>query len=185
MLQSRDFKELLSVLEKHEVRYLVVGGYAVMLYSEPRWTKDLDLWIALDEPNAQAVFGALREFGAPLAGLTEQDFAAPGYFYQMGNPPLRVDVMMGLPGGDFDAAWQRRRTVILGESRVHFIGREDLIAVKLASGREQDLKDVEAIRRGAAAAGQSQRAEPGAAPNGRPRTRSDDAGAGERPPSVS
>ncbi|HOY57401.1 MAG TPA: hypothetical protein PK640_04585 [Verrucomicrobiota bacterium] len=56
--------------------------YAVMLYSEPRWTKDLDLWIALDPPNARAIFGALREFGAPLAGLTEQDFSAPGCFYQ-------------------------------------------------------------------------------------------------------
>ena len=78
MIQSRDFRELLKLLEKHEVRYLVVGGYAVMLYSEPRWTKDLDLWIALDPPNARAMFRALAEFGAPLAALTEQDFGAPG-----------------------------------------------------------------------------------------------------------
>jgi hypothetical protein len=163
MLQSRDFKELLKLLEKHDVRYLVVGGYAVMLYSEPRWTKDLDLWIALDPPNARAVFRALQEFGAPLTSLTEQDFAAPGYFYQMGNPPLRVDVMMGLPGGDFETAWARRRTVTLGDGRIHFIGREDLIAVKLASGREQDLKDVEAIRRGARA-GQAGQAGLGPAP---------------------
>jgi hypothetical protein len=149
MLQSRDFKELLRLLEKHEVRYLVVGGYAVMLYSEPRWTKDLDLWIALDPPNASAIFAALREFGAPLAGLTEQDFAAPGYFYQMGNPPLRVDVMMGIPGCDFEAAWARRHTISLAECHIHFIGRDDLITVKRASGREQDLKDVAAIQRGA------------------------------------
>ena len=64
MLQSRDFKELLSILARHEVRYLVVGGYAVMRYAEPRWTKDLDLWIALDDANAKAVFAALKEFGA-------------------------------------------------------------------------------------------------------------------------
>ena len=170
MLQSRDFKELLSILEKHEVRYLVVGGYAVMLYSEPRWTKDLDLWVALDPPNARAVFRALREFGAPLAGLTEQDFTAPGYFNQMGNPPLRVDVMMGIPGGDFDAAWERRRTIALGECKIHFIGREDLIAVKLASGREQDLSDVEALRRGARA-GESTQTEPRVAPKDGPRRR--------------
>lgn len=149
MLQSRDFRELLKLLEKHNVRYLVVGGYAVMLYSEPRWTKDLDLWIALDPPNGAAIFRALQEFGAPLAGLTEQDFTAPGYFYQMGNPPLRVDVMMGIPGGDFDTAWGRRRTVTVGDCPIHFIGREDLIAVKIAAGRQQDLKDVEAIRRSA------------------------------------
>lgn len=147
MLQSRDFKELLSVLEKHEVRYLVVGGYAVMLYSEPRWTKDLDLWIAIDAANANAIFNALKEFGAPLTGLTAADFSEPGYFYQMGNPPLRVDVMMQIPGGDFDAAWERRKTVSMGERRIHFIGRDDLIAVKIAAGRDQDLKDVEAIRR--------------------------------------
>ena len=147
MLQSQDFKELLSVLEKHEVRYLVIGGYAVMLYSEPRWTKDLDLWIATDATNARAVFDALKEFGAPLAGLSSEDFSEPGYFYQMGNPPLRVDVMMEIPGGEFTEAWNRRNTISIGGAPVHFISREDLIAVKLASGRDQDLKDVEAIKR--------------------------------------
>lgn len=147
MLQSQDFKELLSTLAKHEVRYLVVGGYAVMLYSEPRWTKDLDIWIAVDARNARAAYNALREFGAPLAGLTEGDFAAPGYFYQMGNPPLRLDVMMEIPGGDFEAAWGRRNTIDLGGTAIHFIGREDLIAVKLAAGRDQDLRDVESLRR--------------------------------------
>lgn len=147
MLQSQDFKELLSILARHEVRYLVIGGYAVMLYSEPRWTKDLDLWIAIDPANARAVFNALKEFGAPLTDLTSADFSQPGYFYQMGNPPLRVDVMMEIPGGDFNEAWNRRNTVAMGDGQVHFISREDLIAVKLASGRDQDLKDVEAIRK--------------------------------------
>lgn len=147
MLQSQDFKELLNILGKHDVRYLVIGGYAVMLYSEPRWTKDLDIWIALDATNARAVFAALREFGAPLSGLAEEDFAAPGHFYQMGNPPLRLDVMMDIPGGDFESAWTRRNTIDLGGTAIHFIGREDLIAVKLASGREQDLKDVAALKR--------------------------------------
>jgi hypothetical protein len=184
MLQSHDFKELLKLLEKHDVRYLVVGGYAVMLYSEPRWTKDLDVWIALDPPNARAMFRALAEFGAPLAGLTEQDFGAPGYFYQMGNPPLRVDVMMGIPGGDFDVAWARRRTISLGDCRVHFIGRDDLIAVKLASGREQDLRDVEAIRRGSGT-GASNRPAPSVEPGGGPGIRPGNSGAGHGPPSAS
>ncbi len=71
----------------------------------------------------------------------------PGYFYQMGNPPLRVDVMMEIPGGDFNEAWKRRNTVSIGKDPVHFISREDLISVKLASGRDQDLKDVDAIRK--------------------------------------
>ncbi|HNQ90838.1 MAG TPA: hypothetical protein PKM73_19665 [Verrucomicrobiota bacterium] len=171
-------------MEKHEVRYLVVGGYAVMLYSEPRWTMDLDLWIALDPPNARAIFGALKEFGAPLAGLKEQDFAAPGYFYQMGNPPLRVDVMMGIPGGDFEAAWARRHTISLGGCRIHFIGRDDLIAAKRASGREQDLRDVAAVQRGASV-GLSNRTEPGAPPKGGPATRPGHLDTTEGPPSAS
>jgi hypothetical protein len=162
MLQSRDFRELLKLLEKHNVRYLVVGGYAVMLYSEPRWTKDLDLWIALDPPNSRAVFGALREFGAPLAKLTEQDFAAPGYFYQMGNPhPRGRDD--GNSGGDFDAAWERRHTIALGDCRIHFIGgRFDRCETCLR--REQDLKDVS--HPAGARAAQSSRQQPGATSDG-------------------
>jgi len=146
MLRSQDFKELLSILERHDVRYLVIGGYAVMLYSEPRWTKDLDIWIALDAENARSVYASLKEFGAPLAGLTEHDFAEPGYFYQMGNPPLRVDVMMDIPGIDFEQAWAHRNTIDIDGTRVHFIARNDLIAAKLASGRDQDLRDVQSMK---------------------------------------
>jgi hypothetical protein len=134
-------------MEKHEVRYLIIGGYAVMLYSEPRWTKDLDLWIALDPANASAVYAALKEFGAPLARLTEKDFSEPGYFYQMGNPPLRVDIMMDIPGVDFAQSWDRRRTIDIGGTSAHFIAKTDLVASKLASGRIQDLRDVESIRK--------------------------------------
>ena len=88
MLTSPDFFELLSLFRSYEVRYLVVGGYAVMKYTEPRCTKDLELWTATDKADAEAVFAALRAFGAPLADLTADDFAAPGYFYQMGKPPF-------------------------------------------------------------------------------------------------
>lgn len=101
MLTSPDFKELLSLFKKHSVQYLIVGGYAVMRYTEPRFTKDLDVLIAVDEDNAVAVFNTLKEFGAPLQGLTPQDFAEEGYFYQMGVPPLRVDVLMSIPGATF------------------------------------------------------------------------------------
>lgn len=149
MLESSEFKELLNIMGRHKVRYLIVGGYAVMLYSEPRWTKDLDLWISLSPVNSRAVFNALREFGAPLAGLTAKDFSEPGYFFQMGAPPLRVDVMMSIPGVQFQEAWKRRNTVAIDDDLlVHLIiGRDDLIAAKLAAGRKQDLADVEALIR--------------------------------------
>ncbi len=89
---NSDFKELLRTFSDCRVKYLVIGGYAVIRYTEPRYTKDLDLWISADAQNARSIYAALKESGAPLAGLTEQDFAEEGYFYQMGVPPLRVDV---------------------------------------------------------------------------------------------
>ena len=147
MLTSPDFKELLSLLEKHEVRYLVVGGYAVMKYTEPRFTKDLDLWVATDEENSEAVFAALKEFGAPLKNLVPADFTQEGYFYQMGNPPFRLDVMMSIPGVTFEMAWANREKVQVEGLIVPFISKADLIKAKEASGRDQDLIDAKKLRR--------------------------------------
>lgn len=147
MLTSPDFKELLSILAKHKVRYLVVGGYAVMKYTEPRFTKDLDLWTAIDERNSEAVFAALKEFGAPLKDLTPADFRQEGYFYQMGNPPLRLDVMMSLPGVTFETAWANREEVRLGGIVIPFIAKADLIKTKEASGRDQDRIDIKKLKK--------------------------------------
>ncbi len=114
MLTNPDFKELLKIFEKRKIRYLVVGGYAVMKYSEPRFTKDLDVFIATDQDNANGVYSALKEFGAPLENLTADDFAHEGYFYQMGRAPLRVDIMMSIPGVEFDEAWENRENLNQG-----------------------------------------------------------------------
>lgn len=146
MLTSPDFKELLSLFKKNSVQYLIVGGYAVMRYTEPRFTKDLDILIAVNDANATAVYNALKAFGAPLEDLTPQDFAAEGYFYQMGVPPLRVDVLMSIPGVVFAEAWERRETVRIADTEMHFISKDDLINAKLASGRPQDLLDAEHLR---------------------------------------
>jgi hypothetical protein len=147
MLTSPDFRELLSILAKYKVRYLVVGGYAVMKYTEPRFTKDLDLWIATDPENAEAVFAALREFGAPLKDLTPTDFTQEGYFYQMGNPPFRLDIMMSLPGVTFETAWANREETHVEELVIPFMSKADLIKTKEASGRDQDVIDVKKLRR--------------------------------------
>lgn len=143
MFVNSDFSELLRLFNDNGVRYLVVGGYAVIQHSEPRFTKDLDVWIATDAANAASVYKALREFGAPLAELTEKDFAEEGYFYQMGSPPVRVDVLMGIPGVTFEEAWGRRVESPFDDLKVNFISKEDLIAAKLAAGRPQDLMDAE------------------------------------------
>ncbi len=146
MLTSPDFKDLLKIFKKRKIRYLIVGGYAVMKYSEPRFTKDLHVFIAPDRENAKSVFLALKEFGAPLENLTPADFAHEGYFYQMGRPPLRVDIMMSIPGVQFDEAWQNREVFGLDDLQIFFISRSDLIKAKEASGRPQDKIDLEKLK---------------------------------------
>ena len=131
---TSDFEELLRTFRSCDVKYLIVGGYAVMLYTEPRYTKDLDLWIEAGEENSGKVFQALAAFGAPLAGMAASDFAREG-FYQLGLPPVRVDILMSVDGLSFGEAWPNRREAMLGQEKAYFISREDLIQNKLAIGR--------------------------------------------------
>jgi len=136
-------------LNAHRVRYLVIGAYALAIYAQPRATKDLDILVKADPENAKAVFAALAEFGAPLEGLTTGDFAEPGPFFRMGHEPVGVDILTAIPGVEFDAAWERRVEALLDAEtglKAFFISRDDLIAAKLASGRPQDLADVNAIQ---------------------------------------
>ena len=121
MFVNSDFGDLLKLFNANNVKYLVIGGYAVIQYAEPRFTKDLHLWISTDTRNAAAVYRALLAFGAPLAELTEADFAQEGYFYQMGVPPVRVDILMGVPGLEFIEAWSRRVIVEFDGLPVPFI----------------------------------------------------------------
>jgi hypothetical protein len=146
MLANSDFKELLSTFNDHQVKYLVVGGYAVIKYAEPRYTKDIDLRVGADRVNAAAVYQALRAFGAPLTNLTEDDFAHEGYFYQMGIAPLRVDILMSITGLKFEQAWERRVVVDFDGVMVPFISKQDLITSKMATGRPQDLIDAQLLR---------------------------------------
>jgi hypothetical protein len=145
MFVNSDFSDLLRIFKNNGVKYLVVGGYAVTQYAEPRYTKDLDLWISTSPENAAVVFKSLLEFGAPLAGLSEADFSAEGYYYQMGVSPSRIDLLMGVSGIQFDKAWQRRVEYLFDDLPVFFISRDDLIATKRAAGRPQDLIDAEAL----------------------------------------
>jgi hypothetical protein len=145
-----DFKELLSVLNAHSVKYLVVGAYAVSVHAQPRATKDLDIWVKPDLENAKAIYAALREFGAPLEGLTIADFAERGPFFHMGREPVAVDILTELLGVEFDAAWERRVQDVIDAVRgleANFISRDDLMAAKLASGRPQDMADLDALRK--------------------------------------
>jgi len=142
-----DFKDLLSAFNAANVRYLIVGGYAVSLHAQPRATKDLGILISADAENSKAVYSALKKFGAPLEGLSAKDFMEPENFFRMGTPPVMVDIMPRISGVEFDDAWQRRVSVAIDDSlTVPFISRSDLLAAKISAGRAQDLADVVALR---------------------------------------
>jgi hypothetical protein len=147
---NSDFRELLSTLNAHGVKYLIVGAYAVSIYAQPRATKDLDILVKADAENAGALFAALCQFGAPLEGLKEAYFAESGSFFRMGREPVGVDILTAIPGVNFDEAWERRVEAIVDDPtglHASFISREDLLGAKLASARPQDIADADAIRR--------------------------------------
>jgi hypothetical protein len=143
----QDFRELLSAFNAGQVRYLIVGGYAVSFHAQPRATKDLDILIGADAENSKAVYAALAKFGAPIEGLSARDFAEPDNFFRMGTPPVMVDIMPKITGVEFEEAWSRRVDVQIDDDlSVPFISRQDLLIAKLAAGRAQDLIDVDALR---------------------------------------
>jgi len=146
----QDYKDLLSVFDAHGVKYLIVGGYAVIFHAQPRFTKDLDIFVRADSANARAMHAALAAFGAPLEGIRPEDFTDRNSFFRFGRDPRGFDILPDIPGVDFDSAWERRvETVIDPESglKASFISADDLIAAKLAAGRPQDIADVDAIRK--------------------------------------
>lgn len=145
MAINRDFRDLFSALGAAEARFLVVGAYAVIHHTEPRYTKDVDLWVEPTRGNAGRVLAALKAFGAPTAALTEDDLCDPEVVYQIGIEPNRVDLLTSLGDLAFDAAWDRSVETSYGEVPIRVLGLEDLIAVKRAAGRPQDLIDAERL----------------------------------------
>ena len=142
---NRDFRDLLSAFNARGVEYLVVGAHALAAYGHVRATKDLDVWVRAEPANAARVIRALADFGAPLADLTAADLERPGLIFQIGVPPVRVDVITAIDGVGFAEAWPERSTVDLGGLRVPVLSRSHLIRNKRACGRLQDLADVERL----------------------------------------
>jgi len=144
---QKDFNDLLLAFNAHSVRYLIIGGYAYARYTEPRATKDLDLFISPDPQNAAAVFAALADFGAHLSGVSAPDFSTPGTIFQIGVAPLRIDLLNQIDGLSFDDAWETSENALVDDQiPVRYISRQGLIVNKLASGRRQDLLDVDNLR---------------------------------------
>jgi hypothetical protein len=140
-----DFKELLLAFNANNVEYLIVGAHALAAHGHVRATKDLDLWVRPEESNAQKVLQALSDFGAPLSGLTADDLSKKETIFQIGLPPLRIDVITGIDGVVFAEAWPARLETLFGGVPAFVISRHHLITNKKTTARMQDLADVQQL----------------------------------------
>lgn len=142
---DRDFKEFLECLAARDVRFLVVGGYAVAAHGHPRYTGDLDLWVWTGEENAESLLMALGDFGFGSVGLVAADFTEPGRVVQLGYPPVRIDLLTSIDGVEFVACYDRRVEIFIEGLAVPFIALDDLRRNKASSGRPQDIADLAAL----------------------------------------
>jgi hypothetical protein len=141
----KDFKELLELLNEHKVEYLIVGGYALAFHGAPRFTGDIDLLVKPDSKNAKHILSALEEFGFGSLKLSQVDFTTPNNVIQLGNPPVRVDIMTSITAIDWEKAHTDKVQGNYGDTTAYFISKEDFIANKRALGRKKDLADIEAL----------------------------------------
>lgn len=146
MVLNKDFREFIELLNANEVKYLIVGGYAVGFHGYPRYTKDLDIWILVSEENAEQILTALNQFGFGLMGLKREDFLNPENFIQLGYPPNRIDLVMSCDGLEFESTFKSKITVEADGLEINFIDLENLRMNKLASGRPQDLADLDNLK---------------------------------------
>lgn len=142
MTSNSDFADLFAELNAGGAEYLVIGAHALAVHGVVRGTKDMDVWVRPSPENATRVYSALARFGAPLEGVTADDFARPSVVFQIGVPPVRIDVTTVVDGLTFDEAWPARAATTYGGHRVWVLSREHLIRNKTATGRLQDLADV-------------------------------------------
>jgi len=142
-----DFRDLLAAFNAHDVEYIVVGAHALAAHGHVRATKDLDVWVRPSHENAPRVLRALSAFGAPLHDLSEDDLVAAGLIFQIGVPPVRIDVITAIDAVEFESAWPDRVEAKLGGLSVPVLSRHHLIVNKKAAGRLQDLADVEWLER--------------------------------------
>jgi hypothetical protein len=142
---QKDYEEFLELLNKHGARYCVIGSFALAFHARPRYTKDMDILVQPTGDNANAVLKALRDFGFESPELTKDDFLDPEKVIQIGYEPVRIDLLTSIPGCSFDDAWESRVTARYGSVDAFFIGKQALIESKRASGRKQDLADLELL----------------------------------------
>jgi hypothetical protein len=143
---SQDFHQFVESLTEAKVDYLIVGGYAVGIHGHPRFTGDMDIWINQNQENAKRVIEAIDYFGFSSLGITIDDLLVPKNVIQMGNPPLRIDILTEIDGVGFEDCFPNKKVVTIAGLQFNFISYQDLIKNKLASGRAKDLDDVSNLK---------------------------------------
>lgn len=145
MKVEKDYEEFLKLLNRHEVKYCIIGAYAVAFYAKPRYTKDIDILIEPSIKNAEKIKRALDEFGFGKIDLSKDDLISEGNIIQLGYEPLRIDILTSLEGFHFDDIWENKTMGVYGSENVFFMGLDDLIRSKKLSARPSDKIDIELL----------------------------------------
>ena len=144
---EKDFKEFIALLNENKVKYLIVGGFAFAFYVEPRYTKDIDIFVEASVENSKKIIAALTAFGFGNIGLKEEDFQKPDQIIQLGYAPVRIDVITSIAGVIFDSAWKNKVEGKYGDIPCFFISKEDLILNKEKAARPLDITDVKKLKK--------------------------------------
>jgi len=147
MTLSPDFEDFIKLLNKFEVDYLIVGGYAMAFHGKPRYTGDLDIWIDISESNATKLVEVIKEFGFSSLGFEKDDFLRENLINQIGYPPLRIDIITSIDGVEFKEAFLNKQVLELEGFTVTYIGLAELIKNKKTSGRKIDFSDAEDLEK--------------------------------------
>jgi predicted nucleotidyltransferase len=147
MRVEKDYEEFLGLLNKYNVKYCIIGAFAVAFYAKPRYTKDLDIFIEPSKENAEKILSVLEEFGFGDLSISIEDLTSEGNILQLGYEPVRIDLLNKLEGLDFQNVWKNKVTGDYGSEKVYFIGIEDLIKNKRTAGRSSDRMDIELLEK--------------------------------------
>jgi len=145
MRVEKDFEEFIELLNKQKVKYLIVGAYALALYSEPRNTGDIDVFVESSKENAEKILKVLELFGFGEIGITFEDLISKNMVVQLGVPPVRIDILTSISGVKFKEAYNSKVEHKFGNSKTYFLSKENMIINKKASGRKKDLADLESL----------------------------------------
>ncbi len=146
MVLNKDLREFVGLLKEKGVKYLVIGGYAVAYHGYPRYTKDIDIWVWLNEENAQKVIETIKAFGMASMNILVEDLLNKNSVIQLGMPPNRIDILTDLETLDFETCYAQKEVLNLDGLEISFIDFDSLVQSKLVAGRPQDKVDAKKLK---------------------------------------